>query len=413
MDFLIAFLNNNFEIILALQVYFMIGMLVIVLFLKIRHFRLRHIHYLLRDILYYLVIFGETALLVSIIYVFSMNSTPKPVIDFSYQILPTTEWVKDDLTVYFIADKELVSIQPNGKNRKVVFKANDNIRFYQFSPQGRDILIATETQLYLFHLENNTRELVESLDLPKDSAEGLQGSIGGIRLSPDGSKLCYRTAKWSKYASQESWFIYDLVKKEKKSIISPAVALGSLLWDKKGQNLYYPWFQTMDSTSANPYVVKLYKVPLQILTPELVLRFDFDQPELTPEHLAMRGVELDSSVDRLSFGRDAKAEYTARSRQGSLISIDEQDTLYFVPNRWWRRRLYQIPRVPVESHVERYQYQGGQLAVQHLRWFPSGRYVMMEHHFFGILILDPRTGKIGILDNQRGNTFGWFAKNIF
>jgi hypothetical protein len=211
-------------------------------------------------------------------------------------------------------------------------------------------------------------------------------------------------------ASQENWFVYDIVKKEKRPILSPGLSLGFLLWDKSGQNLYYPWFQTMDSTSANPYVVKLYKIPVDTLKPELALEFGFSEPQLTPDHLADRGINLDFSVDKWSFGRDAKAEYTSRSAKGTLISIDDQDTLYYVPSHWWQKRLYQIPRVPVESDIERYQYKGGQLAVQHLRWLPSGRYVIMEHYFFGILILDPQTGKLGILDNQRGNTFGWYSQ---
>ena len=409
MDWLIAFLSKHFEVIVAVQVYYMIGMAVIIVFLQVRHVRLKHIHYFLRDILYYLVVIGETVLLMSIIYVFSLNSAPKPALDFSYRILPSTEWVKDKMTIYFIADKELVTIEPNGADRKVVFKANDRIRAYQFSPNGKNILIVTETQLYLYSLESKTRELIESLDLAIDSPEEIKGSIGQVRFSPDGSKFCYRTAKWSNYSSQENWFVYDVAKKEKKPIVSPTLALGSLLWDKKGENLYYPWFETLNpSIDANPYRVKLYKVSLETLKPELVMQFGFDKPQLTPDHLEIRDIHLDFSVDQLSFGRDAKVEYTSRAPTGELISIDEHDMLYYVPHRWWRKRLYQIPRVPIESDMERYQYQGGQLAVQHLRWLPSGRYVIMEHNFWGILILDPQTGKLGILDNQRGETFGWY-----
>jgi hypothetical protein len=351
-------------------------------------------------------------MLVSIMYVFLNNSSPKPRMDmdFSSRILPTTDWVKDDLTVYFISGPELVSVHPNGTSRKVIFKANDNIRSYQFSPDGKDILIVSESQLCIYHSESNSRELVESLDFLKGSDGGLKGSIGGVRFSPDGRRFCYRSAKWSPYASQESWYVYEMAKKEKRPIVSPGMSLAFLWWDKKGENLYYPWFQTMDSDSANPYMVKLYKIPLTTLTPELAMEFGFNQPDFTPDHLATRGIDLDFTADRLSFGRDARPEYSSRSRKGASIAIDKEDMLYYVPSRWWRLRLYEIPRVPPDSQVERYEYQGGQLAVQHLRWFPSGRYVMMEHHFFGILVLDPQTGKIGILDNQRGNTFGWYTK---
>ena len=306
----------------------------------------------------------------------------------------------------------MVSTRPDGSDRKTVFKANDKIRAYQFSPDGKNILIVTESQLYLYHPKIKTRELIDGLNFSLESnPEGIKGSVGRVRFNPQGDKFCYHLAKWSQYGSQDNWFVYDIVKKQKSPIVSPGLALGSLIWDEKGENLYYPWFEALNSSiEANPYRVKLYKVPLKTLKPELAMQFNFDKPELSPEHLAMHSVDLDFSVDRFSFGRDSKVEAISRSKQGAVIGVDETDILY-IRNHWWKRRLYQIPRVPMQSDMERYQYKGGQLAVQHLQWFPSGRYVIMEHYFFGILILDPQTGKLGILDNQRGNTFGWYARN--
>src|SRR5204863_9945654 len=136
----------------AVPVYCMIGMLVMIVFLQIRHFRLKDIQKVLRDILFYLVVIGETALLISIIYVFADNSAPKPTIDFSARILPSTRWVKDDFPVYFISQNEFIRIRPDGSDRTIVFKADQPIRSYQFSADGQDVLIVTESELYLYHL---------------------------------------------------------------------------------------------------------------------------------------------------------------------------------------------------------------------------------------------------------------------
>lgn len=413
----ILFLSNHFELIVALQVYYMIGMLVIMLFLQVRHLRIDDLDKGLREILYYLIVIGETALLVSIIYVFASNLAPKPVLDFSSRILPSTRWAKDPTPIYFIsgfAANELVSIRPDGSGRTTVFKAGgDSIRSYHFSPDGQDILIVTTFSLQVYHLKDKSSELLDRLDFSpqskQDSVQEIKGTIDGVRLSPDGSKVCYRMSRWSSFASQEAWFIYDRAKKQKHKIISQSRALGTLIWDQSGENLYYPWFETLNSPAGgNPYKVKVYRIPLATLTAELAFEFNFDKPELSKEHLSVRGINLDFDVERLSFSRAAKSRYAARSAKGSLVAIDDEDILYYVRSRWWRKRLYKIPRVPINSDIERYQYQGGQLAVQDLRWLPEGRYVIMEHYFFGILILDPETGKIGILDNQRGDTFGWY-----
>ena len=235
--------------------------------------------------------------------------------------------------------------------------------------------------------------------------------IDGIRWAPNSQTFCYRLARWSSLSSQDQWFVYDGKAKIKKGIVSPAIKLASLEWDSQGQNLYYIWFDALDtSRRGNPYEVKVYRVPLATLKPEQMLQFPFDQPVIPDGNLSLRGVDLFRGGEGLSFGRAGKKYDSWTSVKGPRLGIDEDDILYYIRNRWWKRRLYQIPRVEVKTAVPRYQYDGGQLAVQHVRWLPLGRYVIMEHHFFGILILEPSSGKIGILVNEKGNTFGWYNR---
>jgi hypothetical protein len=57
--------------------------------------------------------------------------------------------------------------------------------------------------------------------------------------------------------------------------------------------------------------------------------------------------------------------------------------------------------------MARHQYKGGDLVVKQIRWIPGGRYVIMQHRYLGVLILEPATGKIGLLIEADGHTFGW------
>jgi len=63
------------------------------------------------------------------------------------------------------------------------------------------------------------------------------------------------------------------------------------------------------------------------------------------------------------------------------------------------------------SKLPRHQYKGGNLVVDQIRWIPGGRYVIMQHQDLGVLVLEPSTGKVGLLVHAVGENFGWY-KNI-
>ena len=62
---------------------------------------------------------------------------------------------------------------------------------------------------------------------------------------------------------------------------------------------------------------------------------------------------------------------------------------------------YRAPRV-----------QGWRPTITQIRWIPGGRYAVVHHRYFGLLVIEPATRKIGLLIAAKGNAFGWYDKNF-
>ncbi|MCK5178180.1 MAG: hypothetical protein KAR32_01515, partial [Candidatus Omnitrophica bacterium] len=205
-------------------------------------------------------------------------------------------------------------------------------------------------------------------------------------------------------------YLYDLQEKKKRMVKSPARRISSLYWDKQSDHLYYLYHEAKDpSRDVSAYEVTVFRIPLATLIPELIVRIPFKDASVPIENLNLRGIDLFLSGDKLSFGGQGR-ENDLVSEKGASLGIDKNDYLYFVSLKWFRKRLYKIPREPRAADIPRYQYKGGDLVIDHIRWVPGGRYVIMEHRYWGVLILEPSTGKIGILVHARGHTFGWHER---
>ncbi len=218
-------------------------------------------------------------------------------------------------------------------------------------------------------------------------------------------------AKWNSYDFKDIWLIYD-VKTQSWRPFDPGMnKFTSLIWDQAGQNLYSTKSEAKDlSQYANSFQIYVYKIPLDTLQPVRVASILSNERDLSDEHFRLHGINLFDSVEKYSFGPFHKKQFSWGSSSGAVIGIDSEDYLYYLRNWWWRTRLFKISRAPAPENRLRYQYQGGELTVQNLRWLPSGKYVIMEHNLYGLLILEPKSGKVGILDNQKGNTFGWYSQ---
>ena len=326
---------------------------------------------------------------------------------FPKDVLPNTHWVKQNLKVFFINGKRLMSTNLNGQDRENIFKANDLIREYHFSPDGQYLVIVTFSELYVLNRQTKKKEFTDTI-MADTSLEEEKGVISGIRWAPDSRKFCYEIAQWSKYSSKDNLYLYDLLKQKKQMIESPMRKISSPYWDQQGENLYYLYYAAREAPlQTYSYDVKIFRIPLDTLKPEFVSEIPYEAASLPLENLSMRGINLYLKGDQRSFVLFDQKE-SLISKKGSTIVIDQEDYLSVIKNKWFKKRLFKVPRELIVSEVPTYPYKGGDLTIKQIRWLPGGRYVIMKHSSLGILVLEPLSGMVGILEGKESEAVGWY-----
>lgn len=408
-EFVINFIQNNFEPILYVLLVIWTCLSVMALILRFREWIFVKPIELYKQVAFRLIFCALVGFTLLAGYIYWVNyERPSPV-TFEDRLLPTTAWVESPLTIYFILDKELLSIHTNSRHLKTVYKADAPIREYHFSPDGRWMLIVTAADLLLFNRQNQKAEVVDSLQ-HSEAAKTLRGVIQFVRWAPDSQKFAFEITRWSEYGSQVRIYIYNLKDQDKRYLNSPLLKKDELYWDLTNEHLYYTHTVAKDPAYYSyPYEIWAYQIPLATLESQFLFRILSEESEFPKAHMTAHGIELFTQADRLSFGTTVPKSNEWISSEGPRIGIDEYDHLYFIKNRWWRRRLYAVPRVPLTGNFPRYPYEGLS-AIHHVRWLPGGRYVILGHRTLGILILEPATGRIGQLIDVKGKTFGWFKE---
>ncbi|MCK5214177.1 MAG: PD40 domain-containing protein [Candidatus Omnitrophica bacterium] len=408
---IIQLLDTHFEQIIIFHIIWILTIVILIIAVRVRGLKLKDLPVVINRLFYYVVVLGEGVLLAVTVVVFFFNSREMVALDEVYKmnLELTTDWVKEEMTVYFIDGNQVFSIDTNGENRQVIFTGEAPIRSYHFSPDGKYIVIVSFEDIYLYNRGTKQSQLIASLSI-EGKRESVKGVINNIAWSPDSLRFCYRISRWSKVSSRDNWYIYDLESNAGKGINTTTFNISKLVWNEQGDALYFSTFNALDTTKfANPFEVVLYEIFLAKLKPRIMMKFFSGEPRFPKEHLASRGIELFKPTRPLSFGRIKQKVSSWRSVQGAVIGIDQEDVLYYIPNRWWRKRLFRVPRVPIKYDTPRHQYKGGKFVIDDLRWLPSGKYLILEHDYYGICILDPGRGRIGVLDTARGGTFGWFS----
>jgi len=412
---IVTFLSDHFELLIFVNVSLAAMFILVFVAVKLSDPRTRKFfHATFRGTLFAIIIGGQIIFFAGLGHLYWKNyQKPAPRLELTENIIATTHWVNDDTRIYFIDDNALRSIEINGKGLKDVFQASEPVKEYFFSPDGAYILILTQNDLFLIDRETNHDQLIESLKKPNaqkgtEEKGSVSGSIGGVQWAPDSQKFVYEVARWSKVSAQDNVYVYTLKDQAKRSIKSSTRRISSLYWGREDDNLYFLRHEARDpSVSSSPFEVTVFRVPTSTLVPELVTQIPFEKFSVPIEGLDIRGIKLYFDGAKLSFGRITR-EDQAVSENGSLIGVDEEDYLYFVNTKWFRRRLFKIPREVKDGDTARYHYKGGDLVIDDIRWVPGGRYVIMEHKYWGILVLEPSTGKIGLLIQAKGRAFGWY-----
>ena len=410
---LIQFLSDNFESFAYIAAAILIMIVVVFVTYRIRVFFIKtRLSRLIFNVLSSALITAEVIMgaLLGVVYWHNYQNRAAD-FEITKERIKGPVKVERPATVYFINENEFCSIRIDGSGFKSIFKSREPIREYQFSPDGRYVLVAAYTSLYLLDRADERGQLIEDLkgDGPQP-AKDLNGAISGILFSPDSTKFFYELSRWSSYARQDNMFVYSIADATKTSVASSGRKISSDYWDPQSRALYYFYFEAKDTERhAYPYEVSLYTILLATMQPQLVMNIPARSSDIPWTNLAARGISLYTPSEQLIFSRTGERQNWI-SDAGAKIGIDQDDYLYFIKNKWFHKRLFKIARLPGEKSGAGRLHSRGELATYEMRWIPGSRYVIIGHSSFGVLILDPFTGKLARLSDLNGRAFGWYKE---
>jgi hypothetical protein len=406
----LQYINNHFDIFLIILIICGTTFLVSLVLARFRFLVfMGYLPVMVKTFLYRLVVIGQLAMLVGLIGVYWVNyQIAAELIRLPENVLVSTDWVDLQIPIYFIEQNQLHRIHPDGTRHQVVFKAQDPLKEYIFSPDGRYILIISESQLSLYERETQDSWMVDTIgDISGDHNE-LKGVIRDVQWAKDSLKFFYKINRWSPYASQNNVYVYHVQERSKEPIISPGRQLAELYWNDASDSLYHIYNEALDTSKHGyPFEVRIYRIPLETMKPKRVSTFPYREATVPEDSLALRDIHLYLKGDQYAFGRKPKTN-VFESPTGAKVGIDEDDHLYYMRYQWFRKRLFKIEREKVAFIEDEYQKKGGELVLRHISWLPGGQYLIMEHKDIGILIMEPKTKRIGRLYQSQGRAFGWF-----
>lgn len=400
------FIGNNFELLFYLNLGIIIFIVALILSLEMTVERfIRICRKTFRGLMAGILVVGQFLLLATIVYTFSTNYLiPAPLMALPEDISSDTAWIEDHQRIFFIEDKTFNSIRINGAERKILFSANDPIRGYHFSPDAGHILIITLRELYLYNQTDGKVLLIEAIGR-EGPQTNLKGVISGIRWSVDGNKFCYQVMKWSRYASQTKSYVYDIEQQKKRQIINPAGIISDMYWDMASENIYYFQYESkFYQKNVHGHVANIFKVPMKELKPEFLATVPVEELSPPVDHLQLRDIDLFVHGAMNSFRVEEEIQLT--SNNDKPVGVDKQDYFYIMNERWFKRRLFKVPREQPLDQSSNYPYPG-ELMVKDIKWLPGKKYVLMRYDPMGFVILDPRKGKIGKILGVTVQAVGW------
>lgn len=407
---------NNFELILAIVASYaiLLGIIYVLAKLRTAHIPAAKVKSFLTEVVPNILLLILVGLCVLLEYVYwrnysSVTDNIAGVEDQGYiTTYSDTSWIKDTVQLFYVNGNEMRSVLLNGQNDRAMFKLDEPIKEYSFSPDKRSILALTPNALYLVIPAEKTVRKIESLFPPEQRiSPDFRGSISGCQWSPDGSRFVYEVYRWSKFTNQYAAYIYDIAAAVKQPIKNPTRKLSSLYWDRPGDNLYYFFFEERDtSLYDHPYDIKVFRVPVATCEPEFFREIPFDKRDLPWELLWEKGIDIPRNGTTVLF-RGTNPDILV-SEFGQRVGIDTNDFFYYVPNQWFKRRFFRIPR-RANPASQRYAYKGGDLLIDQVCWLPGGKYVLLRHRDWGMLVFEPKTGRLGLLGLKGVTNLGWVS----
>jgi len=314
--------------------------------------------------------------------------------DFLSRLLPDTRWVQSQFPLYFVLGTTLGKINLDGSDLKFLYEGDSPIQQFTFSPNGQHLLMVSRFDLLLYDQKKHRLSRIDSLG--KQVKENkVKGGFRMVQWAADSRKIFYELHRWSPFSSQDLFYVYSLKDQKKTLTKMPVFTVSSVFWDKKGESLYCYAAQLVKPDSRERrYKIRIYQIPLADFKPRLLTSFLSKTDILNESDLRVFGLDPYLRQSRVNSQRVGQQNLLWISEKKRRLGLDEKDYLYWADLKGKPIRLFRIRKKP--------------LPLVHLKWVPGGRYAVMTHKDYGILVLEPRSGKLGKL--MEGQAFGWYEK---
>ena len=315
-------------------------------------------------------------------------------------------WIKDDMTIFFTHADTFASVNINGEQYTSIYTAPGIIKSYHLSPDGQHAVIATFQELVLVRLSDQSFTIVEEID--KTSGD-IKGVLMGVRWAKDSGQFIYSKSLRSPYGQKVSHIVYRPADESKQTVRGLVAKNAPFYWDTDSAHIFYFRF-TSDGIAPDGFAYDCLtsRIPLKTMASEFFAKFPTQTTDIPFDEMRWRDVELFAGADQLSFGR--RSFYGVwPNEKGQYIGIDEEDYLYLVKKKWFKKRLFKVTRQIEEGDAKSPSYKEGSLTLENIRWLPGGRYVIMEDKTMGGVILDTANGRMGQLAGFKAKNFGWMT----
>ena len=135
--------SHNFELLVLLNFSAVGFFLILLIALKYTEHVAPRPRLFIRTALAFFVTIGQFLMILMSGYIYWVNYKKENVIDFDRRVMRSTDWVKENVKIYFIADKDLAAINADGTGKEYVFEGEDQLLSYHFSSDGEYLAIVT------------------------------------------------------------------------------------------------------------------------------------------------------------------------------------------------------------------------------------------------------------------------------
>ena len=325
-----------------------------------------------------------------------------------------TDWVSQPQKVYYSVGEKLYSVLLNGKKSRLCFSADAEITGAVFSPDGKCLAVKTSGGLSIIDTKKCEVETVYEVPHGETAVSTAGVFVGGMYWSPDSQKICFFVEKTAAPSLQTQWFVYDRTLKQKRSVPLGARQSAFLVWAEDSRRLYFKQVRSAAARrdQAVVYRIQWYEIPLDTLKSALVMDVGSETLTVPDKERARVGVHIfqEDRRLRLESARPFFRNMRITSDNGKQIYINQKGQLCYQSRYGVRYALFGLSTF---SDYLTFPPAGKENAflIEDARWTPSGKYVLLRHYVYGLLVLDPISRRIGALVKGDVGMFGLYPRS--